>query len=233
MAVHQKRPRRWTPEEVGLVQAVANRCWESTERVRAEDELRRSEEKFRTTFEAAAVGMAHVATDGRWLEINGKLSEILRYTREELLSLTFQDITHPKDLAKDLEHVNRMLVSEIDGYSIEKRYVRKDGRRVWVDLRVSLVRADPEETGYFVSVIEDITRRKLEELVPDPLTPREMEVLDAIARWRTNKDIARDLNYSEGMIRHHVGRLLKKLDVKNRAQAASRAIEIGLIPPPR
>ena len=90
-----------------------------TERVRHEEELRESEERFRMTFEAAGVGMAHVAPDGRWLRINGKLAEITGYRREELLERTFQDITHPDDLEKDLEHVRRMMVGEIDGYSMQ------------------------------------------------------------------------------------------------------------------
>ncbi|MDP9474747.1 MAG: PAS domain S-box protein [Actinomycetota bacterium] len=233
MAVHQQRPRRWTPEEVGLVETVANRCWESLERARAEGALRESEERFRLAFEAAAVGMAHVAPDGRWLEINGKLSEIVGYPPEELLSLTFQDITHPDDLKKDLEHVRRMLVGEIDEYSMEKRYLRKDGRRVWASLRVSLVRDAYGEPGYFVSVIEEITERKHKELVPDPLTARELEVLGLVARRQTNKQIAEDLSYSLGTIKLHVQRIIAKLGVETRAQAATRAVEIGLIPPPR
>ena len=204
-----------------------------TERVRYEEELRESEERFRATFEAAGVGMAHVAPDGRWLRINGRLSGIVGYTREELQALTFQDITHPEDLEKDLEHANRMLVGEIDAYSMEKRYIRKDGRRVWIGLAVSSLRAASGEIYCFVSVIEDITDRKLRELVPDPLTEREAEVLELAARRRTNADIAEELSYSEGMIRHHVGSVLKKLGTKNRTQAAERAVEIGLISPPR
>ncbi len=204
-----------------------------TERVRWEEELRESEERFRMTFEAAGVGMAHVAPDGRWLRINGKLAEIVGYPREEMLSLTFQDITHPEDLEKDLEHVNRMLVGEIETYSMEKRYVKKDGRRVWVELTVSSLRSSSGGVGCFVSVIEDITGRKLTELVPDAPTPRELEVLGLIVRRRTNGEIAEALNYSVGTVKLHVGRIIAKLGARNRAEAAGRAVEIGLIPPPR
>jgi PAS domain S-box-containing protein len=203
-----------------------------TERVRYEEELKESEERFRMTFEAAGVGMAHVAPDGRWLRINGKLAEIVGYPREELLSLTFQDITHPQDLEKDLEHVRRMLLGEIEAYSIEKRYVRKDGRRVWVDLTVSALRSASGDLACFVSVIEDITGRKLDELVPEPPTPRELEVLGLVARRRTNGEIAEALNYSVATVKLHVGRLISRLGVQNRATAAERAVEIGLIPPP-
>ena len=229
MAVHQQRPRRWTQEEVELVEAVTNRCWESLERARAVEELRESEERFRAAFEAAAVGMAHVATDGRWLEINGKLSEIVGYPREELLSLTFQDITHPDDLERDLKHVRRLLAGEIQTYSIEKRYVRKDGRRVWVNLTVSPVHAPSGEPDYFVSVVEDVTARKLGELVPDPLTPRELEVLRQIATSRTNKEAAESLSYSNSTVKLEVQHIIRKLGVENRWQAAIKAGEIGLV----
>ena len=165
-----------------------------TERVRHEEELRESEERFRMTFEAAGVGMAHVAPDGRWLRINGKLAEITGYHREELRSKTFQDITHPDDLEKDLEHARRLTVGEIENYSMEKRYVRKDGRRVWVELTVSALRAASGELACFVSVIEDITARKLAALVPQPLTDGETEVLEFMARRRTDGEIEGTFN---------------------------------------
>ena len=204
-----------------------------TERVRREEELRESEERFRATFEAAGVGMAHVAPDGRWLRINSKLSEIVGYPNEELLSLTFQEITHPDDLEKDLEHVRRMQFGEIESYSIEKRYVRRDGRRVWAKLAVSALRAASGSISCFVSVVEDVTERKIKELASRPLTVRETEVLELVVRRRTNEEIAHALNYSEGMIRHHVGEILKKLRVRNRVRAAEWAVENGLITPPR
>lgn len=204
-----------------------------TDRVRYEEELKESEERFRMTFEAAGVGMAHVAPDGRWLRINGKLAEITGYHREELLSKTFQDITHPDDLQKDLEHFRRLRLGEIEAYSMEKRYVRKDGMRVWITLTRSALRAPGGGISCFVSVIEDITGRKLAELVPEPLTDRERDVLDLLARRRTNGEIAGTLNYSVGTVKLHVGRIIAKLGVGNRAQAAERAVEIGFILPPR
>lgn len=204
-----------------------------TERRQWEERLQESEERFRATFEAAAVGMAHVATDGRWLRVNGKLLEILGYPREELVGLTFQDITHPNDLSKDLEHVNRMVLGEIETYSIEKRYFRKDRSRIWVNLTVSMVRARSSESEYFVSVIEDITERKLKELVPDELTLRELEVLRLVARWQTDREIADHLSYSVGTVKRQVSSVIAKLGVGGRRKAASHAVEIGLIPPLR
>src|SRR5918992_47516 len=131
-----------------------------TERKQAEEELRESEERFRGTFEQAAVGIAHVATDGHWLRVNRRFCDIVGYEKEELLGLTFQDITHPDDLETDLEGARRLLAGEIETYSREKRYFRKDGSIVWIYLTVSLMRSPLGEPRYFISVTEDITERK-------------------------------------------------------------------------
>ncbi len=144
-----------------------------TERRRIEEILRESEERFRATFEHAAVGAAQVGIDGRWLRVNSHLSEIVGYTKEEMLQRTFQDITHPEDLESDLEQVQAMLRGESEIYSMEKRYVRKDGSTVWVNLTVSLVREASGEPRYFISVVEDISERKRIEEERDLLLVRE------------------------------------------------------------
>ncbi len=127
---------------------------------RAEAELKRSEKRFRETFEQAAVGMAHIAPYGEFLRINQRFCDIVGYSRPELLKLTFQDITHPDDLEEDLANVRRVLAGEINTYSMEKRYCRKDGSIVWVNLTVALYRETDGRPDYFISVIEDITDRK-------------------------------------------------------------------------
>src|SRR5437667_132202 len=91
-----------------------------------EEQLRESEERFRATFEQAAVGMAHVGTDGSWLRINQRLCDIVGFDRDELLGRTFQDITHPDDLEPDLALVGKLLAGEVSSFTMEKRYVRKD-----------------------------------------------------------------------------------------------------------
>lgn len=133
------------------------------ERQRIGNRLQSLEERFRATFEQAAVGIAHVAPGGQWLRVNQRLCDIVGYTRDELLQRRFQDITHPDDLDSDLSQVERMLHGEITTYSIEKRYVRGDGRRVWVQLTVSLVRDSGGQPAYFISVVEDIGARKAAE----------------------------------------------------------------------
>src|SRR5919205_3062631 len=131
-----------------------------TEHKRAEEKLRESEERFRATFEQATVGIAHVNTDGRWLRVNRRLCDIVGYEKEELLGLTFQDVTYPDDLEADLEGARRLLAGEIETYSREKRYFRKDGSTIWIYLTVSLMRSPSGEPRYFISVTEDITERK-------------------------------------------------------------------------
>ena len=95
------------------------------QRQRAEEVLRESEERFREIFEQAAVGIAQVGMDGRWLRVNQRLCDIVEYPREELLQCTFQEITHPEDLNADLAFVRQVLAGEISTYSMEKRYLRK------------------------------------------------------------------------------------------------------------
>ena len=132
-----------------------------TEHKRSATILQESETQFRATFEQAAVGIAQVGLDGRWLKINQKLCDIVGYSAQELHQLTFQDITHPDDLEIDLDYVRQMLADEIQTYSMEKRYIRKDRSSVWINLTVSLVRDSAGRTKYFISIIEDIDDRKL------------------------------------------------------------------------
>ncbi|HEY9434658.1 MAG TPA: PAS domain S-box protein [Blastocatellia bacterium] len=122
-----------------------------------------SEARFRAIFENAAVGISRVAPDGRLLEVNQRLCDIVGYTREELMTKTFADITHPEDLKADLRAMRRMLGGEIETYLREKRYYRKDGSIVWVNLTVSMSRKADGSPDYFISVIEDISARKLAE----------------------------------------------------------------------
>ncbi len=123
-----------------------------------------SERRFRSTFNNAAVGIAHVAIDGRFLQVNTKLCSTLGYTSDELLKRSFQEITYEEDLQGDLELVNRTLQGELSSYSINKRYVHKDGHVVWIKLTVSLVRDEENLPEYFIAIVEDISNQKKMEL---------------------------------------------------------------------
>jgi PAS domain S-box-containing protein len=134
-----------------------------TERRQAEIALRESEDRFHNAFEYAAIGMALVAPDGRWLKVNKSLCSLSGYSEEELLTMTFQDITHPDDLSADLEFVHQILAKTILTYQMEKRYFHKSGRIVWILVSVSLIRDSQDNPLYFISQIEDITDRKRSE----------------------------------------------------------------------
>jgi PAS domain S-box-containing protein len=118
---------------------------------------------FQSAFEFAAIGMALVSPEGKWLRVNRSVCEITGYSEAELLERTFQDITHPDDLELDLENVRKMLAGEIETYQMEKRYFHKNGSIVWILLSVSLVRTKSGEPLFFISQIQDITRQKASE----------------------------------------------------------------------
>lgn len=151
--------RPWQTAE-GAVGGIVVFSEDITERKLAELSLQETEARFEATFEQAAVGIALVSPEGHWLRVNQKLCEIVGYRASELMNLTFQDITYADDLDVDMGQVRRMLAQEIDHYSMEKRYVRKDGSLVWIDLTVALIWKPDGTPNYFVSVIEDISERK-------------------------------------------------------------------------
>jgi PAS domain S-box-containing protein len=135
-----------------------------TDQKLAEEGLRAGENRLRAIFENAAVGIGRVSPDGRWLEVNQRLCDIVGYTREELMMKTFADITHPEDLEADWRQARQLLAGEIETYSMEKRYLRRDGSTIWVNLTASLVRKADGSPEYFIPVVEDIsTRRQAEE----------------------------------------------------------------------
>lgn len=141
----------------GLVGGVAI---DVTDRVRAEAALRVSEEQFRSAFRDSGIGMALVSTGGRFLRVNRSLCELLGYAEADLLATDFQALTHPDDLGRDLGQLGALLAGELGTYTLEKRYVRADGRTVWATLTVSLVRGADGLPAHFVSQIQDITERK-------------------------------------------------------------------------
>ena len=131
-----------------------------TEHMRAEEALRASEARYRATFDNAAVGIAHVGLDGRWLRFNDATCAITGYSREALLNKTFADITHPDDVAADWSGIRRLLAGEVDRFSMEKRYIRQDGSLIWISLTVSLQRDAQGRAQNFISIIQDIQERK-------------------------------------------------------------------------
>jgi PAS domain S-box-containing protein len=207
---HSPAQQRWflmqvdpmPPEQGGVVISHVN----ITERRQAEASVRESEKRFRVTFEQAAVGVAHSSPDGRLLLMNQKLCDILGYTPEEILTKTYQEVTHPEDVEMELAYARSLLAGEIQACSFEKRYVRKDGSAVWVNLTASLVR--DEQTGepsYFVAIIEDIGARKA----------AEQSLKSALEEVRLLKDRLQEENVylrEEAKLERHFGEIVGRSD---------------------
>jgi PAS domain S-box-containing protein len=135
-----------------------------TDRELAAQAQRQAERRLALTLDHAPIGMALVALDGTWLQVNAALCRLVGYSRSELLARTFQDITHPDDLESDLAYVHKLVAGEIDDYSMDKRYVRADGSTVWVRLTVTLVRDDEGSPLHLIAQMLDISdRRHLED----------------------------------------------------------------------
>ena len=131
-----------------------------TERKKAESKLRESEERFRATFEQAAVGMCQANMNGYLTQMNQRFCDFVGYNTEELLQMNFADLTYPQDLEKELAMVEELVSGKRNDYSIEKRYIRKDGSLVWVNVTVTIVDSPDGTPLYFIAMIEDIDRRK-------------------------------------------------------------------------
>ena len=131
------------------------------ERRRNEQALKESDALYEATFDKAAVGIAHMATDGHWLRANQKLADIVGYTRAELVQLRIQDLADPDDVEHIVGDLRRLLSDELETLQEERRYRHRDGRTIWVWLTVSLLKDDEGRPRHFVAIVEDITERRL------------------------------------------------------------------------
>ena len=177
------------------------------ERMRRERELAEAEERFRSAFDNAPIGMALVAPDGRWLKVNRALCEITGYSETSLLTSTFQSMTHPDDLPADLEAVRKLIAGEIRTYQVDRRHHHADGRIVWLNLSVSLVRNAAGEPLYFVAQIKDITERRAAEEAVRRVTDRIAEAVSIIDSDGTHlhvndasRAILADLGFEHGRV---------------------------------
>ncbi|QBC44106.1 PAS domain S-box protein [Iodobacter fluviatilis] len=165
------KPRVLTPDEVNILIALADLINKEVQMREAvlltrsqmnysQKKVQAIEARFRTVFERAGVGIALVAPDGSWISMNEAFCQIVGYSKAELFQLTFQDITYPEDLDADLHLLQQLVADKIDRYQLEKRYIRKNGSTVWVNLVVTKYVGQNGELDYFVSIIKDTQDRK-------------------------------------------------------------------------
>ena len=144
----------------GVVSGAVNILLDITEFKSTQQALQRSEARFRRCFELGLVGMAMTSPEKGILEVNDELCRILGSERSELLQKTWAELTHPDDLAADVAQFNRAMAGEIDGYTLDKRWIRKDGQVVDSIVSATCVRRSDGSVDYFVELVQDITRRK-------------------------------------------------------------------------
>ena len=180
----------------------------------ANEKLRESEEKFRSAFDYAAIGMALISPTGKFIKVNSALCQLLGDRADELLQKGFQDITYAEDLDADLEFTRQMLAGEIKTYQMAKRYIHKLGHLVWVQLSVSLVRDKTENPLYFISQIQDISdRRNAEQELQQLNTELEARVAQRTTELSTiNKSLASQIEQ-----RRQVERELQQSQVRLQA----------------
>ena len=130
------------------------------ERLAAEAALRQSERRFRRYFDLGLIGMAISTPERRYIEANDHFCQLLGYTREELLQKKWSELAHPDDLDRSLAELNKVIAGELDGYTVDRRWIRKDGRVIDTVVSVNCVRLDNGSPDYFVTLIQDVTERK-------------------------------------------------------------------------
>lgn len=193
-------------------------------RKRAESALTLSETRFRGAMESAPIGMALVSLDGHWIDVNAAMCAIVGYSKEELRSLTFQDLTYPEDLNADLAHLADILSGRIRTYSMEKRYIRKSGDTVWALLSVSLARKEDGTPDYFISQVEDIDQRKRQEqLLRQALKDKELLLREVYHRVKNNLQVTHSLLNIQS-------RVMTTIEAKKAlAEAAARVRAMSLV----
>lgn len=181
------------------------------DRKQAEEALRVEEMRFRATFETSAIGIGHIGLDGRFLRVNAQLGALLGIAPEDLVGRNFRELTHPDDLGASEARVEALLAGQLDAYHIEKRYLRSDGRPVWLNVTVSLARDPRGRPLYAISFYENIDQRRQAESI--------------LARYRLLSRHGRDIIL---FMRPEDGRIIEANEAAVRAYGYDRATLLRL-----
>ena len=180
---------------------------ENEERKIIKASLRDSEQRFRNIFDHAAVGMIQISTEGIIIRVNLPFQMITGYGEEELIQKSCDHITHPEDVANGLAHLNRLIEEDTATYTIEKRYVCKDNKIIWVNMTVSMVRDDAGRPDYFIGVVEDISvRKKVESRTKqNEMTDKTLLALDRMVECSASEIMDYALDAGLRITNSHIG----------------------------
>ncbi|MBI4964285.1 MAG: PAS domain S-box protein [Desulfomonile tiedjei] len=204
-------------------------CRDVTDRKIAEEALRESEERYRAVFNNAAAGINLSDREGRFLQVNSKSASMFGYTREELLRMSFFDITHPEDADVSRKHLLELVHGKKDFYGLEKRYVRKDGIVIWADIYVSAIRDAKGEYAATLAVVVDITDRKRSEQERESLREQLLQAQKMEAIGTLAGGIAHEFNNLLTVVSGYTELLLQERDARDPARADLQKIASAAI----
>jgi diguanylate cyclase (GGDEF)-like protein/PAS domain S-box-containing protein len=186
-------------------QYIGSQIGQFCQRTEAQERLREIEAQFQSTIELAAIGIAHVGAEGRFLHVNRWLCELLGYTREELLGMSVKQISHPDDKNITDEARARLRAGLINSFQMEKRYVRKDGSVVWVGLTISVKRTPSGEPLHDIAMVEDVSARKQAEEALRQSEARFRSLIDLSSDWYWEQDDQYRLTFMSSRVGEKTG----------------------------